>query len=153
MLANAIRLTSSTACSPLHVTDILTIGANHMLDRHLVGIFQRFGWRIANRPSRAAAIEFLRKNKAAVALCQELLPDGTWRDAANQFESIPDAPALIVIGQDTAILDEALASGGVDILKWPLHETEVVWTVASAWHQWMKRFEILNKGGAQCSDA
>lgn len=152
MFSNAIRLTPSTACPPTDITDILTIGANHTLDRHLVHVFQRFGWRIAHKPSRTAAIQFLLKNRAAVALCGDLLPDGTWRDTAIDFESIPNAPALIVIG-GTVNLDEVLASGGVDILRWPLHETETVWSVASAWHHWMKRFENLDNGGPQCSDA
>ena len=92
-------------------------------------------------------VSFLKNNRAAVALCEESLPDGFWHETAVALSSMPDAPALIVISNDSSLVHEVLALGGFDVLVRPLREPDVVWTIASAWHAWMKRFEGT-KGGA-----
>lgn len=117
------------------------------------GLFQRFGWTVRLSMTLEDAIDFLQEHKAAVAICEETLPDGTWRDAARILNSFPNAPMVVVIGSDRALLDEVLALGGFDVLTRPLRESEVIWTVASAWHQWMKRFQYQATGGPSCSDA
>jgi hypothetical protein len=96
---------------------------------------------------------FLQENKAAVAVCEEVLPDGSWRDAMAGLTSVPHAPSLIVIGDDPAIVRDVITLGGFDALIRPLRESDVVWSVASAWHAWMKRGEGGDAGGARCSDA
>jgi hypothetical protein len=59
---------------------------------------------------------------------------------------------LIVIGDDPAIAQEVVALGGFDLLVRPLRESDIVWSVASAWHAW-KRNESGGRGGPACSDA
>jgi hypothetical protein len=138
---------------PSGVTDILTIGANPTLGVYLSGLFERFAWTISRAWSCANALEFLQETNAAVAVCEEFLPDGAWQDMASGLGSVPKAPALVVIGNDRALWDEVVALGGFDVLARPLRETDVIWTVASAWHDWMKRFGSPPTGGARCSDA
>ncbi len=120
--------------------DILTISDNPTLSVYLSGLFQKSGWAIARARTCEAGISFLRDNRAAVAVCEESLPDGFWHDAAVALNSIPDAAALVVVGDDQSLVHEVLALGGFDALVRPLREADVVWTIASAWHAWMKRF-------------
>jgi hypothetical protein len=138
---------------PSGVTDILTIGANPTSAVYLSGLFHRFGWTVLPLMSLEDAIKFLQRHEAAVAIFEDALVDGTWRDAARILASFPNPPMLVVIGSDRPLLDEVLAVGGFDVLTRPLRESDVVWTVASAWHQWMKRFRSKETGGPRCSDA
>ncbi len=133
--------------------DILTISDNPTLSIYLSGLFQQSGWKIAGTLTYANGMAFLRDNRAAVAICEEELPDGCWRDAAVALGSIPDAPELIVIGENQALAQKVLALGGFDALVRPLRESDVVWTIASAWHAWMKRFDGGENGVPLCSGA
>lgn len=172
MPANAYSVTSMAACpqlpadlvpeprgdrtnrlQPSGATDIVTISGNPTLGVYLSGLFQKSGWTIARTRTCADGVSFVRDNRAAVAVCEETLPDGCWYDAAAALNSLPDAPALIVIGDDPAIAQEVEALGGFDALVRPLREAEVVWSIASAWHAWMRRRESGGSGGYRCSDA
>lgn len=138
---------------PSAVADVLSIGANPTLAVYLAGLFGKFRWTVRLSANLEEAREYLRNHQAAVVICEEALPDANWQDALWAVSSIPDAPMFVVIGGDKALLDEVLALGGFDVLTRPLREAEVIWTVASAWHEWMKRFENPDSRGARCSDA
>ena len=134
------------------VTDVLSVGANATLHVYLSGLFQRFRWIVRHDTSFDDALRSIRQTATAVVVCEEQLPDGSWQGWASDVRSIPDAPELIVIGDDRALRNEVLALGGFDALTRPLREADVVWAVASAWHQWRKRFEDQGGGGLPCSD-
>jgi hypothetical protein len=134
-------------------TDILTISDNPTLSIYLSGLFRKSGWADALAPTCAAGAAFVRDNRVAVTVCEAVLPDGSWRDAAFVLSSVPDAPALVVVGDDHSLVQEVLASGGFDALIRPLRQSDVVWTIASAWHAWMKRFEGGWNGASGCSGA
>jgi DNA-binding NtrC family response regulator len=138
---------------PTAVVDVLSIGANPTLAVYLSGLFRRFGWVVRRSASLEEARQFLENNRASVAICEEVLPDAVWQDALGTLNAIPEGPMFVVIGSEKTLLGEVLALGGFDVLTRPLREAEVIWTVASAWHQWMKRFEDPDSGGARCSDA
>jgi len=126
---------------PSGAIDILSISDNPTLSIYLSALFHKSGWTIGRARTCQEGVAFARTNLAAVAVCEESLPDGFWHDAAAAFKSLPNAPALIVLGNDPSLGDEVLALGGFDVLVRPLRESDVVWTIASAWHAWMKRFE------------
>ncbi len=133
--------------------DILTISDNPTLSVYLAGLFQEPGWTVTRAGNCAAGMAFLRNCRAAVAVCDAVLPDGSWHDAAFALNSVPDVPALVVVGDDQSLVQEVLALGGFDALIRPLRQSDVVWTIASAWHAWMKRFEAGGSGAAGCSGA
>ena len=158
MTNNATSMTSMAACpqlpyevakepregdiqhqQPSSAVDILTISDNPTLSVYLSGLFHRSGWTIARARTCREGVSFLKNNRAAVALCEESLPDGFWHDTAVALSSLPDAPALIVVSSDPSLVHEVLALGGFDVLVRPLRESDVVWTIASAWHAWKKR--------------
>ena len=94
--SHPLRVSFSTA-------DILTISDNSTLNIYLSGLFEQSGWIIVRRRTCAAGVSFLRDNRTALAVCDESLPDGFWHDAAMMLSSLPDAPGLIVIGDDEAL--------------------------------------------------
>lgn len=127
------------------ITDVLVIGGRDGVTTCLRSLFRRARWSIATTDDCAAAIGFLNENRAAVAICDDHLRDGSWQDIAAAFEAIPDAPALIVVAEDAG---DVIARGGFDVLARPLIPKDVIWSVASAWHEWWKRQEAgFNKEG------
>jgi len=138
---------------PAVVTDVLSVGANATLHVYLSGLFQRFRWVVDYDMSFGKALYSIRHMATAVIVCEEQLPDGSWQSWASSLRSAPNAPELIVVGNDRSLRSEVLALGGFDALTRPLREADVVWAVASAWHQWRKRFEDQGGGGLPCSDA
>ena len=138
---------------PSAVADVLSIGANPTLAVYLAGLFEKFRWTVRHSANLEEAREYLGNHQAAVVICEEALPDADWQDALWAVNAIPDAPMFVVIGGDRTLLDEVLALGGFDVLTRPLREAEVIWTVASARHEWIKRLENTNGGGSRCSDA
>ena len=125
------------------ITDVMIVTPDPKVHAHLEKLFVRFGWSVAPLSSRAAAVDFATDNFAAVALCEEELPDGTWQDVARAFNARPYSPHLIVLSEDKSILREVMQTGGFDILTRPYDDTEVLWAVASAWHSWMTAYEKL----------
>lgn len=167
MTDNAFSVISMAACSqlpydltkesrdgdvhldqPSGAIDILTISDNPTLSVYLAELFHKSRWTIGRARTCQEAVELMKTNRAAVAVCEERLPDGFWQDAAAALNSLPNAPTLIVLGNDPLLVDEVLALGGFDVLVRPLRESEVVWTIASAWHAWMKRFEATGSEAA-----
>ncbi len=134
---------------PSTATDVLCIGANPILAVYLAGLFEKFGWTVRLSADLGEARDFLADHRAAVVICEESLPDAAWQEAVFTLDAIPDPPMLVVIGRDKSLLDEVLALGGFDVLTRPLREAEVIWTVASAWHHWMKRMECPRHRGAR----
>jgi DNA-binding NtrC family response regulator len=145
-VARAPREAELDSRRPSRAIDILTISGNPTLSVYFSGLFQKTRWAMARAYTCEEAMSFLRENRAAVAVCDESLPDGFWHDAAAAFSSLPDAPALVVVSDDQSLVHEVLALGGFDLLVRPLRESDVVWTVASAWHDWMKRFAGRENG-------
>jgi DNA-binding NtrC family response regulator len=133
--------------------DILSIGSNPTLPVYLSGLFQKFGWTVRRSANLEKAGELLADNGVAVVICEKALPDAAWQDALGAVNALPDPPMFVLLGDDKTLLDEVLALGGFDVLTRPLREAEVIWTVASAWHEWMKRFENPDRRGTRCSDA
>jgi DNA-binding NtrC family response regulator len=146
---------SNNACrsKPSMAADILCIGADPTLAVYLSGLFQPFGWTISHSVSPEEVGAFLESNRVAVAVCEEAWPGAAWQDVLSIVNSVPSAPMFVVVGSDRALLEGVLVLGGFDVLTRPLREAEVIWTVASAWHQWMTRFEGQHTGDPRCSDA
>lgn len=172
MITNAFSVTAMAACpilppvpireprnsptdrrQPSRTTDILTIGLQPALAVYLSRLFQQSWWTLTGAHTCADGVSFVRGNRTAVAVCEEVLPDGSWQDAAVALNSVTDAPALVVIGDNPALVQDVPALGGFDSLVRPLREIDVLWTIASAWHAWMNRFEAGGNGAPSCSGA
>lgn len=150
MLSDAV----SVARRPLArrmAADVLTIGGNPLLGVYFSGLFRDSGWAVVHRPTGAAGMAFLRDCGAAVVVWEDAPPEGRWREEALALNALPNPPSWIVVGDDEGLVREVAALGGFDALIRPLRESDVIWTVASAWHHWMKRLEERGREAARCS--
>jgi DNA-binding NtrC family response regulator len=134
------------------VTDVLVISNSEGAAASILSLFSRSGWTVDSVRDCSEAISFVNDRRVAVAVCDESLSDGSWQDLALAFSAIPHAPALIVIADDPVLPTEVVALGGFDVLAPPLDPEEALWSVASAWHAWWKRYESTD-GGGRCFDA
>lgn len=135
------------------ITDVMTVSSDPRVRSDLEGLFHRFGWSVASLNSVAAAVSFATNHLAAVALCSEELPDGTWKDVVRAFSGRPYSPFLIVIGKDRSILSEVMRTGGFDVLTRPFNRADVLWPVASAWHAWMTAYEKVHELSPRIEEA
>ena len=135
------------------VTDVLVIDENDIIADYVCALFRRSGWTIARRSACADGVSMVNERPVAVAICGQSLRDGTWQDLALAFSGLPEAPALIVISDDPGLVKDVVALGGFDVLVRPLLSPgDVVWSVASAWNAWWKRYEAKDRK-VRCFDA
>jgi DNA-binding response OmpR family regulator len=83
---------------------------------------------------------------ASVVICEQTLPDGSWRDVLRTAQALTNAPAIIVTSR-LAVGDlraEVLNLGGYDVLPQPYRAEEVMWIVRSADRQ----LTVLGETGA-----
>ena len=98
-------------------------------------IFAASNWKAHAVCTCREALVFLRRNAAAVVICELDLPDGNWRDMLDAMAALARPPSLIVTSRlaDECLWGEVLNLGGWDVLAKPLHGKEVLWAVDSAW--------------------
>ena len=71
---------------------------------------------------------------ASVVICEQSLPDGSWRDVLRTAQTLTRPPAVIVTSRlaDSKLWAEVLNLGGHDVLAQPLRAEEVMRAVRSA---------------------
>ena len=96
------------------------------------------GWRFLSAQSGRQALNTIRSNRVAVAICERDLPDGNWRVVFDELERFPTAPLVIVVSRlaDDALWAEVLNVGGYDVLLKPFEPKELIWSVTSAYRHW-----------------
>ena len=69
----------------------------------------------------------LHRDLVSAVLCEQALPDGTWRDILEFISHTNERPPLIVTSMlaDDHLWAEVLNLGGYDVLVKPFHEQEV----------------------------
>lgn len=75
----------------------------------------------------------LAKKHIAVLLCDENLPDGSWKDLLGQIAMMAEPPRLVVVAAtDRTVCAEAINLGCHDVLAKPVDETELMQVVLRA---------------------
>jgi len=71
---------------------------------------------------------------ASVVICEQSLPDGSWRDLLRTVQVQTGPPALIVTSRlaDSELWAEVLNLGGYGVLAQPFRAQEVMWSVRNA---------------------
>jgi DNA-binding response OmpR family regulator len=87
--------------------------------------------------TRSDAFPLIRRYRPSVVICEQFLPDGTWRDLLDDLQDAPRSPMLIVCSllADDRLWAEVLNIGGFDVLMKPFHGTEVTRVVQMAARQ------------------
>ena len=138
--------------APARIADIITIGVKAAALRPIQRVFRGSGWSVAHVDSLEAALRYLRSNVAAVAITENEVGDVSWKEVVSQLRRLPDAPEILVLASDQPCVNEAVGTGAYDVLQRPIEDADLLWTVATAWHDWMKQRE-RDTGGDLCSSA
>jgi CheY-like chemotaxis protein len=107
---------------------------------------------VAHASSLEEAFAYLRSNLAAVAVAEAELMGGDWATVVSRLRSMPDSPEVVLVTCDELPLQDALRAGAFDLLQRPFNDPDLLWAVATAWQNWMRRRED-GAGGGLCSDA
>jgi DNA-binding NtrC family response regulator len=107
--------------------------------RTLAHIFGHTSWDFATAHSVEEASAKLLEAPVPVILCEENLPDGTWKDLLALTERLPNSCYVIVTSQcaDDRLWAEVLNLGAYDVLAKPFHSKEVFRVVGLAWRHWL----------------
>jgi DNA-binding response OmpR family regulator len=121
------------------VIDVLSVGneatALRPVQRALIGS----GWVVRHLSDVRSAVRLLEKNPAAVAVVEGDATD--WVDMLSSLRTVADPPELVVITHDDLPVEEVLSLGAHDLLRRPFSSADLLWSIATAWHAWMKQFE------------
>ena len=120
----------------VHVLAVSPLESDH---RSLAHIFSHTAWdfEIANSIEEAKAK--LLESPTPVILCEENLPDGSWKDLLAIAERLPN-PCYVVVTSpcaDDRLWAEVLNLGAYDVLAKPFQSKEVFRVVGLAWRHWL----------------
>jgi CheY-like chemotaxis protein len=92
-------------------------------------------WTLTAAATPQAALDLLRHNEAAIAVCECDRSPGAWRELLRQFAQLAHPPCLIVTSRlaDDYLWAEALNLGAFDVLSTPFRREEVIRAFTSAW--------------------
>ena len=107
-------------------------------------LLQRLRWRWQRMKDFAGAALLLRDRTPRIVICEQHLPDGSWKDVVDMANGLPCAPPVIVTSRlaDERLWIEVLNRGGYDLLAKPLDGAEVRRVTDSAWQ------DAANRRGA-----
>src|SRR5688572_4408294 len=103
--------------------------------RLLSSIFSRSNWELRIVRTRREASEVLRAEAVPVIICEHILPDGRWRDVADDAAEAGLRTRVLVTSRcaDESLWCEVLDEGGYDCLAKPFRAEEVFRLVSLAW--------------------
>jgi DNA-binding NtrC family response regulator len=106
-------------------------------------IFSHSNWRIYHANDCRDALSFLGRNRVAVLVCEEDLPDGSWRDLLESISGGASTALLIVTSRHAgdSLWAEVLNLGGYDVLSKPFDRAEVTRIISLAWLHWKEEME------------
>jgi DNA-binding response OmpR family regulator len=137
---------------PTGITDVITIGEEATVFRPVQRALQPTGWAVAHASSLEEAVAYLRSNVAAVAVAEAGLLGGDWSTLVSSLRGMADAPEVVLVAWNELPLEDVLRAGAFDLVQRPFEHSDLLWAVATAWHNWMTRRE-RGFGGGRCSDA
>src|SRR5687768_18208187 len=111
----------AAACR-VHVIVVSPAESDHITLAH---IFGHTAWEFESARTLREASEKLFHSPLNVSLpvilCEETLPDGTWKDLLQMTQKLSDSPKLIVTSQcaDDRLWAEVLNLGAYDVLQRP----------------------------------
>jgi DNA-binding response OmpR family regulator len=142
--------TSDHACR-VHVLAVSPFESDHTSLSH---IFGHTAWEFDTARTLQQASEKLLDSVSLVSplvLCDEVLPDGTWKDMLRIIQQQPDPNYLIVTSQraDDRLWAEVLNLGAYDVLAKPFHSAEVFRTIGLAWRQCMEARKSVGRAASR----
>ena len=130
-----MRNNSDPTCR-VHVLAVSPFESDH---RSLAHIFGHTAWEFETARSLEEASAKLRNTPVPVLLCEENLPDGTWKDLLALADRQASPCYVIVTSQsaDDRLWAEVLNLGAYDVLAKPFDSKEVFRVIGLAWRHWL----------------
>jgi DNA-binding NtrC family response regulator len=130
-----MRPNSDPTCR-VHVLAVSPLESDHTSLAH---IFGRTAWDFDIARSIEEASEKLSTSPIPVILCEENLPDGTWKDLLALTERQASPCYVVVTSQsaDDRLWAEVLNLGAYDVLAKPFDSKEVFRVIGLAWRHWL----------------
>lgn len=126
--------------------DVLTVGCTEMLLRTIRGEFRKPHWVVASARTLEEGVAYLQYNSAGVVVADASSTECDWREVVSNVKALNSAPVIIVAASTPEKAGEALRLGAYDVIERSLDASNILWTVASAWHQSMRlRGEITGE--------
>jgi DNA-binding NtrC family response regulator len=102
-------------------------------------IFGHTSWDLECVRTLSEASRRLSETPAPVVICENILPDGDWKDMLSTARTLSDGCSVIVMSEcaDERLWAEVLNIGAYDVLAKPLLATEVFASVGQAWRHWL----------------
>jgi FixJ family two-component response regulator len=90
-------------------------------------VFDRFPWSIHRVPDCLRFLMRMFAVRPEVVICEQVLPDGTWKDILGVTETLYSPPSVVVVSRlaDDDLWAEVLTEGGYDSLAKPLDPEEL----------------------------
>jgi DNA-binding NtrC family response regulator len=119
----------------VHVLAVSPFESDHTSLAH---IFGHTAWTFDSARSLREATAKLAGQPSPVILCEEILPDGSWKDLFTFCQRNSDPAYLIVTSQfaDDRLWAEVLNLGAYDVLAKPFHSKEIFRVIGLAWRNW-----------------
>ena len=142
-IENFLNVTDSNVVEPSVQLSSLAICSSVEDLSFLEYRFKEAKWTLYTAHTYREALRELSLNRMPVVFCECPLPDGNWKDVLGQLALMPHRPRLIVFSRqaDESLWAEVLNLGGFDLLATPFREAELVFTIGSAWLDWMSEQE------------
>jgi DNA-binding NtrC family response regulator len=141
--------TAKDANQPERTVTVLTVG--NTADEHdsLRSILTHSNWRLYEAESCGEARRILDRQRISVVVCDELLPDGDWKQVLEMVNGMQAAPPLIVTARnaDDRLWSEVLDLGAYDLLPKPFDHKEVIRAVGIAWLHWKDSVTLSHRSG------
>jgi DNA-binding NtrC family response regulator len=130
-----MKFNGDPACR-VHVLAVSPSESDH---RSLAHIFGHTAWEFDTACSIEEASAKLLTTPTPVLLCEENLPDGTWKDLLALAERQANPCYVVVTSQcaDDRLWAEVLNLGAYDVLAKPFDSKEVFRVVGLAWRHWL----------------
>jgi DNA-binding response OmpR family regulator len=96
------------------------------------------GWSFSRCAGAAEALPQIKTDGLGLVVCEQDLPDGSWKTLLAACEAMPNSPLLLVVSRraDEKLWAEVLNLGGYDVLLKPFDRAEVCRVVGMAWQHW-----------------
>jgi len=111
---------------------VLMVGPDNRAHADLRAMLNLAGCRALTERTVRQSIGLL--NAVSVVICEDILPDGNWKDLLAALDRVHSPPTLIVTSAavEPRLWAEVLNLGGSDVLAQPFSSEEVLWIVRHA---------------------
>jgi DNA-binding NtrC family response regulator len=102
-------------------------------------IFSNSNWSLHSAFTCEEARAIMRREPIAVVICDQDLPDGSWRCLLEGTEAIQPPPKVIVSSREVNeyLWADVLRMGGYDLLPMPWEAREVRKVISLGWRSWV----------------